>query len=1122
MAEVLTVVGWAISPLIKILSDKAQSFASDQCRWFKSTPADLLRLSSSLSQLQATASALSRRQRRSPDPHQSAWFSQLKDVIHEAEDVLDEFDYLILLSDSDPKVSRFFSSSSRSVKRLIGSDELMNRLKCLLKNIDDVNNSSQRLIQVVDADSSGSCRESDQSFCFSHVIGSVLTEDTVFGREKERADIVAKLTDSADRLYSRPVPVVAIVGDGGIGKTTLAQLIYNDPQVEQHFNLRMWVCVSDKFDEVNLTREIIQAATGNGENYDRIVNFAKLQRILQDSVASKRFLLILDDVWSDKEKNEWENREMWHKMLAPLQYGDRGSRILVTTQMKLVADIFNVRKPVFLRGLPEKDEWLLFKKSSLGDENTNEYPHLQEIGKKIVTKLKGSPLTVKAIGGMLRGTRSTRDWNEVLDRDIYKDTASALVSSYLHLPEYLQCCFSFCSVFPRNWRFDAKELVKMWMAHGFIQQEKGDDKRTEDLGKEYFNQLLAMSFFQPLKQGHRTCYVIHDLMHDLAKSVSVNNCARLVGQKRKSLSCTIHHLSVSSNNLAYLKNWPGLKNLRTLLIVEDHAFSLNRIQDDIMQELNGLRVLDFSNSGMVEVPESIGQLIHLRYLAFPDSLKRLPESISKLLHLQTLSIPKKSKLEKLPEGMSKLTNLRHLDVDLKHIATISSIHRLVNLQGSVEFRIKSEKGYMIEELKDMKHLHGQLIIKNLENVSGMEEARKSELSTKKFLKVVKLEWSSGGGTSITNVVDADVLQGVQPHENLEELHIMRYRGATSPSWMEQKVLNHLKSLYLINCRRWETMPPLGQLPSLKLLQIKEACSVRKIGPEFYGNFHVGFPSLQELELDDMPKWTKWYAGANTHLFPRLKKLKIANCPELIELPPFSLSVRKVSIENTKSMSCLKLSPFPSSKSINFSLETSYTTILPDSLLHQEHIQTIEFLNVKHCNETFSKKLSLLVSLKRLRLCQCAVTDYQLKICLESLVSLSALEIIGCSNIVSIPILNEPNCLATTLQELHVQDCQILSSLNFITKFKSLRSLVVERCEMLESSSFPCNLSSLVYLSKLSILYCPKFSSLPEAGLPVSLELLHLIGCNQNLTKNLIEKKGIEWEKVSIVSKVVIR
>ncbi|KAJ3708567.1 hypothetical protein LUZ61_012272 [Rhynchospora tenuis] len=1122
MAEVLTVVGWAISPLIKILSDKAQSFASDQYRWFKSTPADLLRLSTSLSQLQATASALSRRRRRSPDPHQSAWFSQLKDVIHEAEDVLDEFDYLVLLSDSDPKVSRFFSSSSRSVKRLIGSDELMNRLKCLLKNIDDVSNSSQRLIQVVDADSSGSYWENDQGFCYSHVTGSVLTEDSVFGREKEHADIVARLTDSADRLYNRPVPVVAIVGDGGIGKTTLAQLVYNDPQVEQHFNLRMWVCVSDKFDEVNLTKEIIQAAAGNGENYDRIVNFAKLQRMLQDSVALKRFLLVLDDVWSDKEKNEWENREMWHKMLAPLQYGDQGSMILVTTRMKLVADIFSVRKPVFLTGLPEKDEWLLFKKSAFGDENTEEYLHLQEIGKKIITKLKGSPIAAKAIGGMLRGTRSTRDWNEVLDRDIYKDTASALVSSYLHLPEYLQCCFSFCSVFPRYWRFDAKELVKMWMAHGFIQQEKGDDKRTEDLGKEYFNQLLAKSFFQPLKQGHRTCYVIHDLMYDLAKSVSFNNCSRLVGQNRKSLSHNIRHLSVSSNNLADLKNWPGLKNLRTLLIVKDHAFSLNHIPDDIMQELNSLRVLDCSDSGMIEVPESIGKLIHLRYLAFPDSIKRLPESISKLLHLQTLSIPKKSKLEKLPEGMSKLTNLRYLDADLKYIATISSISRLVNLQDSVEFHIKSKKGYMIEELKNIRHLHGQLIIKNLENVSGMEEAHKSKLNTKRDVKVLKLEWSSGGGRSISNVVDADVLHGLQPHENLEELHIIRYQGATSPSWMEQKVLNHLKFLYLINCRRWESIPPLGQLPSLKLLHVKEACSVRIIGPEFYGNFHMGFPSLKELELDDMPQWTKWYAGANAHLFPRLKKLKIVNCPELIELPPLSLSVRKVSIENTKFISCLKLSPFPSSKSINFSLEASYTTTFPDSLLHEEHIHAIEFLNVKHCDGTFSKRLSLLVTLKRLRLCQCAVTDDQLKICLQSLVSLSALEIIGCSNIVSIPILNEPNCLTTTLQELHLQDCQILSSLNFIAQFKSLRSLVVERCDMLESSSFPSNLSSLVYLSKLSILYCPKFSSLPEAGLPVSLDLLHLIGCNKNLTKDLIEKRGIEWEKVSFISKVVVR
>lgn len=151
------------------------------------------------------------------------------------------------------------------------------------------------------------------------------------------------------------------------GKATLAQLVYNDPRVEQHFNLRMWVCFSDKFDEVNLTREIIQAAAANGENHDRIVNFARLQRILQENVASKRFFLVLDDVWKDKEKNEWENKEVWNKVLAPLQYGDRGSRILVTTRMKLVADMLNVRKPVLLTGLAEEDQWSLFKKSAFGD-----------------------------------------------------------------------------------------------------------------------------------------------------------------------------------------------------------------------------------------------------------------------------------------------------------------------------------------------------------------------------------------------------------------------------------------------------------------------------------------------------------------------------------------------------------------------------------------------------------------------------------------------------------------------------------------------------------------------------------------------------------------------------------
>ena len=195
-----------------------------------------------------------------------------------------------------------------------------------------------------------------------------------------------------------------------------------------------------------------------------------------------------------------------------------------------------------------------------------------------------------------------------------------------------------------------------------------------------------------------------------------------------------------------------------------------------------------------------------------------------LLHLQTLDIPKKCQLDGFPKGMHLLVNLRHLGVDLTYISMIRGIGTLVNLQGSIEFHVKKEQEQSLVELKDMNDLHGLLHIKYLENVQCKEEACNAELSNKRYLKILKLEWNSAS-SAFGPTRDAEVLEGLEPNPNLEELHIKRYKGESSPSWWEVKILSQLKSLYLTNCRRWKLLPSLGQLPLLKVLHLKEMCSV---------------------------------------------------------------------------------------------------------------------------------------------------------------------------------------------------------------------------------------------------------------------------------------------------------
>ncbi|XP_072970667.1 putative disease resistance RPP13-like protein 1 [Typha angustifolia] len=1107
MAEGVMVVGWFVSPIIKELIDKAKSYVASQYKWLSGTTVQLELLARALTQLQATAGAIERRGPK--DTNQVEWLNQLKDAVHKAEDVLDEFDYQILESSltSDRKVYRILSSSLKLSKRLIG------------KGLDSINNSSERLIQVVELETGGSSRPAEDTS--DRITSSVLTEDKVFGRQKERDEILRRLTTESaiwPQSSGQYAPVVAIVGDGGTGKTTLAQLIYNDSRVERHFGERMWVCVSDRFDKIKLTKEILQSA--NDKMHEGVTNFNVLQMTLKAKVMSRRFLLVLDDVWIDKEKTDWENGQRWRELLAPFRHGEQGSKILMTTRMKIVAEIMNAREPIFMKGLQSDDCWWLFKKCALGDENTDAFPQLQEIGKKIAAKLNGSPLAAKAVGGLLRYKRSTREWNEILDRENYSDINSTLILSYQYLPEHLQPCFAYCSIFPRNWKFNPKKLVKMWMSQGFIMHANGIDKRAEDIGMEYFYHLLSWSFFQVLKQGNRPLYFMHDLMHDLARTVSTNECIRIESPITRSIPPTIRHLSVTSDSLAQLTNQCRLERLRTLLIIKSSSFTLDHLQEDLFAELKSIRALDLTGCSITALPENIGHLMHLRYLALCDTLKELPKSLSKLLHLQVLNLPKRCQLNKIPEGMGQLISLRHLDIDSKYTSMIVDIGRLINLQGSVEFHVKRDGRQNLEQLKSMNDLREQLSIKNLDNVLSMEEASKAELTKKQYVKVLKLEWSSAR-RSLLPVVDDEVLGGLEPHQNLKELHITRYRGASSPTWLDSRPLCQLKSIYLTNCRKWEVLPPLGQLGFLEVLHIKEMYLVRQIGHEFYGSNTVAFPSLKDLQLDDMPRCVEWSGEANGDIFPRLQKLKLSNCPNLTKVPLIPPTVMSMTLHQIGVISQLKLFHVTSSQLITFSLDTSATNIL-HGLLHPEHLKAIDALNIRCCKEpVMAEDIQVLNSLKKLKISQCAITDEHLSRCLLHLDSLSTLEMADCHNITSL-LLPKEESSSRALQEVHIQGCQKLTSLAAIKTFISLKSLIIERCPRLTSASLPADLNNLPSLKTLSISYCPELQLLPEYGLPSSLELLLLIGCHPVLTQQLSKKKGPEWEKIARVPKVVIR
>uniref|UniRef100_A0A0D9WGI5 Uncharacterized protein n=1 Tax=Leersia perrieri TaxID=77586 RepID=A0A0D9WGI5_9ORYZ len=612
---------WPVSQEISSLAGRLLAHADGD------GDAGLRDLAAALLRIQPVAGGIERR-----GPGRGAdltdWLLQLKDAVAEADDLLDE-----LLRRRCRRGTVFASC-------LAGSKPSSRELKRLVGRIDRIHDCSEPLVDAAEEEAGEVGFDGVRSP--NRVTGSVLTERKVIGREKECGEIVSRLVDCAEEACCSAPSVVAIVGHGGMGKTTVAQFVYNNERIEEHFELRAWVCIWDRSDAAELTREILQSIGGpdDGLYGDSSAELEILQEKLEVLVRSKRFLLVLDDIWNDEGMTKLENKDLWKKVLAPLRSAARGSKILVTTRMKLVLEFLNSTQVVYLDVLGSSDCWLLLKEAALGGESMDVPPDLQEIGQTIARNAKGSPLVSKALGQMLRNTRSTWRWRTLLDTEIsHNIIVSSLQHSYQHLPGHLQRCFAYCSIFPRGYRFQRDKLVKMWVALGFIQISRNEGKKDYDLAQEYFHDLLSRSFFCTASKDNQTFYFLNNLMHDLAQHASAHDCIKIDEGMPSMIPPTVRHLSISTEYFPQLKSKCRLGRLRTLLVLRSPSLSLSHLPSKFLSEFKNLRVLDLSESDILEFPETISQLFHLHYLALCRLTNKLPKCLYRLLQNGVLDMP---------------------------------------------------------------------------------------------------------------------------------------------------------------------------------------------------------------------------------------------------------------------------------------------------------------------------------------------------------------------------------------------------------------------------------------------------------------------------------------------------
>ncbi|KAJ4801165.1 LRR and NB-ARC domains-containing disease resistance protein [Rhynchospora pubera] len=684
----LLVGGWFASPIIKRVLEKAQKYVGGNYKLSKNTEELIDTLAGKLALCQTTVKLAERRMIN--NEQLAVWLNMLKKAVYRAEDVLDDMEAKSIKDqiEGKNKVSKFASSSLSGITNMILPDGLHKSLKKVVDKLNELcaeNLNFLKLVNMKIMDESNDFELSAQRETTSRPLEKM----KLYGRQHEYFDLILEMivhpkTESSKKkeqnYNNHGLLVIPIVGMGGVGKTALAQAVYNNPEVQQTFYTTAWISVSYNLD-IKLVLCILLQSFGEYLRLDVMMTLEGISNKLSSIIEGKRFLVILDDM-CEKIENQW------FYLYEILSVGSPRSVVLITTQNRAFANRVGTFGPLVLDTLEPKILWELLKNFVFGKMVIAEEKriNLELIGEQIAHKLHGLPLAAKIIGNLLRCNINEEYWRKISRSEWWNmpEARSQILPSvaigYQHLDPCLRQCFAYCSLFPRNSLIDKDRLVQMWIAQNFIHHDSGDARKTEDLGREWFDKLVEMSFFQ--LAGDYNGYIIPNLMHDLAVIVSTDECFYLTDQSNQ-IPQGVHHLAVDTKILNVLQQIPQRNYIRSFFYFG--LPNVNGMLSTINKKLcnsKSIRVLDLSYLQMEtkEPPKSIENLTHLRFLDLSSTgIEELSNSfLNNHYHLQSLHIrqPKSAwefQLVKLPRGINKLINLRHLNADADTISQISGI-----------------------------------------------------------------------------------------------------------------------------------------------------------------------------------------------------------------------------------------------------------------------------------------------------------------------------------------------------------------------------------------------------------------------------------------------------------------
>ncbi|KAL5731474.1 hypothetical protein ACHQM5_004198 [Ranunculus cassubicifolius] len=785
-------------------------------------------------------------------------FTQLRELVYDADDIMLDFHNRAAYEDvfpirrHTPRGRLFRHNAESTLKKIINRiDDMENKFTKYLSPL-------TQIILINKEESTTSVRPTSRILSLSKPVG--LEDDT--------PEIVKWITTHEKSCR------IALVGMGGLGKTTFARKIFNERDVVNHFDKRVWVTVSQAYKEedilLNMLKHIrdnynLNVAQYREENIFR--NMPKKEvnsRVVADDVMSQicrsltnqRYLIVMDDVW---RMDGW-----WRKLIDRLPKGERcKSSIIITTRHERIARDMGVSQIHKVHKLDENESWSLFCSVAFSvNKSMGSDPEFEAVGKAIVKKCDGLPLAIKTIAGLLSTKlNSLHQWRKVCanffgELENESTVLATLRLSYDDLPAVHKHCILCFSVYPEDMEINADQLVYWWVSEGFVQERKSYTAIDEAFQclKELVNRCLVEAVEQRGYDGRVFKCKMHDVVRELIIKISKDEKFCSFDEASKQVP------EVDSRHLGYtaemdLERLKENSKLRAFLLMKYIPFTFH----PALATVNSLRVVDLSNEELKKV--HVKQMLRwiqsqkrLAYVNFQgvENLKKLPDWIKKRQNLKILVLKDCKNLKKLPPWIIYLQNLVLLDVENCPLEYLPhGFGKLTKLQVLYGLKL-TKQGSGSTSLGELKSLINLRVLGiNLSKNNEIPDKEEFILYALSRLKVLYIDSKN------CEQNDVALINKLLPPASLEELHLSSYNGDTTPDW--------LSSLFL---------------PELLYLSVEHS-QIISVGPNFWNTVRKPW-KLEGICLNNLPRFKLEWGDLRSMKY--LRHVEVRRCQHLNTFP----------------------------------------------------------------------------------------------------------------------------------------------------------------------------------------------------------------------------------------------